>query len=245
MRQPRILVLQQSQLAPGGNFQAALTEAGGHLTVTTPEAFMALPGNPDAFDGLVVLGGPENAFDDQAGPHFQRTMDWMRAMDGMGRPVAGICLGCQLLARAHGGAFLDPGFLELGYVQHRHTEAGRRDPVVGWQDLPPLMEYHQDGFELPASASLLIRGERWPNQCFKVGRASYGFQFHLEADTSTVAAWMESFCKGEVETYKGYRDQFSPAWFEAMDRNLKHLEAASNHFCRRVARHWLEQAGAV
>ena len=28
------------------------------------------------------------------------------------------------------------------------------------------------------------------HQCFRIGRASYGFQFHLEADRDTVAAWL-------------------------------------------------------
>jgi GMP synthase (glutamine-hydrolysing) len=39
----------------------------------------------------------------------------------------------------------------------------------------------------------LVTGGAVANQCFRIGRTAYGMQFHFEADTEVVEAWLAEF----------------------------------------------------
>jgi GMP synthase-like glutamine amidotransferase len=236
----RILVVQHCDESPGGVFTRELARAGQELILVRPAAGDGLPASPAGFDRLVVLGGPQHSFDDRAAPHFSALMRLMRDFDAQGRAVAGICLGCQLLARAYGGRMWTLPALEFGFVQHRVTPAGKQDPVVGpLQPLPPLMEFHEDSFDLPAGAELLIEGAGCINQCFRIGNCSYGFQFHLEADAGITATWIDLFKRGGIANYARYRQQYDKDFFAGLEARLPFLVAASEGLCRAVARNWL------
>ncbi|QGY40559.1 molybdopterin-dependent oxidoreductase [Pseudodesulfovibrio cashew] len=237
----RILLVQNSGRAPGGTFHKALERGGASLMLVRPADGESLPELPDAFDGLVVLGGPQHAFDDDASPYFPALMRLMREFDEAGKPVAGICLGAQLLARAHGARTWGMDALEFGFVRHALTPEGEADPLfMGIGELPGLMEFHEDSFDLPDGAGLLVQGDACANQCFRVGRVSYGFQFHLEVDSAVVENWINLFKRGEIDTYAEYKKLYGPAFFEAMEADLPLLVARSEDFCNRVAANWLK-----
>lgn len=241
-KEARILVVEHSDLAPGGNFCKGLVERGARLTFLRPADHDVLPQDPEDFDGLVVLGGPQHAFDDEVSSHFPPLMELMRRFDRQKKPVAGICLGCQLLARAHGGRLWTLDSLEFGFMNHRLTREGKVDSVVGGVELPALMEFHEDSFDLPAQASLLVEGERCANQCFKVGNASYGFQFHLEVDPTIVKRWINLFRSGAIADYRGYLQHFDDAYFENLSARIASLITSSEKFCDRVSGRWLALA---
>ena len=62
----RILVVQHSEHAPGGNFCKGFADRDARLTVIRPFEHDDVPRETHLFDGLVVLGGPQSAFDDTA-----------------------------------------------------------------------------------------------------------------------------------------------------------------------------------
>lgn len=237
-----ILVVSHSERAPGGHFCSHLERLGGVLQWCVPGRGDELPRSPADFDGLVVLGGPQHAGDDAQSPHFPVLMRLMRDCEQEVKPVAGICLGCQLLARAHGCRVTRLGYLEFGFIQHRLTAEGQRDPLTGGgMVLPQLMEFHEDSFELPDGASLLVEGGgRCRNQCFRVGKASYGFQFHLEVDAATLAIWLELFRDGAIPTYRGYREQIGEEYLDHLRENSAQYLKQSTSFCNEVAGRWLE-----
>jgi GMP synthase-like glutamine amidotransferase len=166
-------------------------------------------------------------------------MELMRLFDSEEKPVAGICLGCQLLARAYGGRPRPLEALEFGFVQHRLTAAGIVDPLLKGLCLPPLMEFHEDTFDLPKTATLLMEGDDCPHQCFRVGAVSYGFQPHLEADDETVRQWIDMFANGEIAAYARHRQGFDDAFMRSLLDRLEPLTDESARYGDRVAENWL------
>ncbi|AGW13119.1 molybdopterin-dependent oxidoreductase [Megalodesulfovibrio gigas] len=241
-RPPQVLVIQHGLHSLGGNFLKHLEQQGCRLHTVRAFEGEALPHTPQDYAALVVMGGPQHAWDDEAWPHIPPLLRLMREFDALGRPVAGVCLGAQLLARAWGGECFAMEALEFGFVQHAVTEAGQVDPVLGPAlPLPRLMEFHQDSFRLPPEATLLVRGEACEAQCFRVGRVSYGFQFHLEVDAATVAHWTRLLREGAVETYRQYREQHDEACFETLAAELPVLADRGERFCREIVARWLAQ----
>lgn len=229
------LVFQHSDNAPCGNFCKALSERGANIHLVKLCDDEPFPESPLDFAGLVVLGGPQNAWDDEQWPHFVHLMELMRQYDAAGKPVVGICLGSQILSRAHGGSVHRMGSLEFGFIHHQLTEAGKKDPVVGGIELPALMGFHQDASDVPPEGTLLIKGDTCPCQCFKVGNASYGFQFHLEVDLQIAMKWIHLLRSGQIEHYRCYADQFNEDFFNDMLSRINTYAEESEKFCNTVA----------
>ncbi|WP_419175959.1 type 1 glutamine amidotransferase [Desulfosediminicola sp.] len=235
-----ILVVHHSDEAPCGIFCAELADKGAILNTICPSKGEQIPTSAHHFDGLVVLGGPQHATDDDNWPHFTQLLELMRVFERAQKPVAGICLGCQLLARAHGGEPFQLGFLEFGPIQHQITEAGQADPLFAGINLPPVMEFHEDTFTLPKSGVLLVDGRQCSNQCFKVGQHSYGFQFHLEVDLKQAYQWLELFEHGAIQTYQKYLDDFESQYLKELYTQLPAHFEKSEIFSREIARRWLK-----
>ena len=55
-----------------------------------------------------------------------------------------------------------------------------------------VYHWHKEGFELPAGAELLARGEAFPHQAYRYGSKIYGLQFHPEVTPTVAASWIKS-----------------------------------------------------
>ncbi len=189
-----VLVIQNVEGEGTGQLGAALAEANARIDHRHPYAGQTLPSDSSEHDAIIVLGGPQNALDDEACPYFAQLLDLIRDFEAKDRAILGVCLGSQLMARAFGGRNQVGGASEFGWQPVTLTEAARADPVLG--GLPqqfPSFEWHDDTFSLPEAAVHLAGNDTVPNQAFRIGRAAYAIQFHFEADTSVVRRWNEVF----------------------------------------------------
>lgn len=143
--------------------------------------------------GIVSLGGPMGANDEAAHPWIALEIALMRKCVEAGLPVAGICLGGQMMARAMGGKVEANDVHEVGWFPIEVTEEGRKDPILGVAGSnPTVYHWHGDTFHLPPGAVLLARSKACPRQAYRLGERAYGFQFHPEADHQLVGEWLDS-----------------------------------------------------
>ncbi|BCG96686.1 type 1 glutamine amidotransferase [Mesorhizobium sp. 131-2-1] len=204
----RVLVVQNFDSEGLGQIGAALVEAGADIDLRKPYNGEALPGHSGEHDAMVVLGGAQNALDDELCPYFPELLDLTRDFADKDRSVLGICLGSQLLARAFGGENQIGGATEFGWHRVSLTPAAKTDPVLA--ALPenfPIFEWHDDTFVLPENAVRLAGSTVAENQAFRLGRAVYGFQFHFEADTPMVRDWSTSFAAVIAERHPDWNDR--------------------------------------
>jgi len=229
----RILVVQNSRTAPIGLLGDYLAEFGADLVTITPPEDDPLPDDPSGFDGAVVLGGPQSAADDETSPYIPRLLDLMRGFADANRPILGICLGAQLLARVHGERVYQHSLMERGFKPVESTPAGADDSVMG--SLGPvrhIMQWHYDTFDLPKDAVLLATGSDCVNQAFRLGDSQYGLQFHPEVNSEIVRDWVsraEGATPDEIDAIRREMDV-------QIDRHLP--EAAT--FARDLACNWLD-----
>ncbi len=129
------------------------------------------------------------------------------------RPVLGVCLGAQVIARAYGGEVFRLGGLEAGYIGMQTTADAKDDPVFA--DLPrtfAAFQTHYDAVRNIPDATVLATGGMSAVQAYRVGQSTYGLQFHPEATIDIARDWVRKFgavfCKDEPPADHPSRQRF-------------------------------------
>ena len=207
----RIAIVENTRVTHHGQIGVALHEAAARVDVFKAFRGDVLPTAQDGYDALVVFGGEQSAVDDADHPYLPGVGALMRQMTDQGCAVLGICLGSQVLARAYGAINQLGTAPEFGWCDVALTDAGRADPVLGHLGASfPIFEFHTDTFTLPEGAVHLAQTATAPHQAFRIGRATYGMQFHFEANRAVVADWTREF-PGIVEDRQSGWAQDRPA----------------------------------
>jgi GMP synthase (glutamine-hydrolysing) len=137
----------------------------------------------------IVLGGPIGVNDQEQYPWLKNELELVKSRISAGRPLAGICLGAQMIAAALGAAVYPNGKKEIGWSKLRISSEGMRSPLRHLLDVP-VLHWHGDTFDLPEDAKLLAATEITRHQAFSLGGNIIAFQFHPEADASSLERWL-------------------------------------------------------
>jgi GMP synthase-like glutamine amidotransferase len=109
-----------------------------------------------------------------------------------GKPVIGVCLGSQFMAKALGGTIRPGKALEIGMTQVRLTAEAKYDPVFSTlPDSFEVFEWHGEVFDLPKNCVPLAGSDIAPLQAFRYADRAYGLLFHLEVEENGI----ESLCR--------------------------------------------------
>jgi len=188
---PRLLVFQHVAAEPLGSLDPLIRSRGHRIRFHNFERHPDARPDVQRYRGLIVLGGPMNVEDQHRRPHLQTELRAIEDALRQDKPVLGICLGAQLLAHVLGAPVRRHEHHEIGWYPLETTEAGRKDPVLGaLGEGAPVFQWHSRTYSLPTGAQHLARTATCEQQAFCWGRAAYGFQFHLEADTAMIERWL-------------------------------------------------------
>lgn len=212
-RRPTVLIVLHQEHSTPGRVGLALRAMGVRLDIRRPSLDEPLPKTLAAYDGAIVFGGPTSVND--SFDWVRREIDWMEVPLAESKPLLGICLGAQMLARALGARVF--GFedkrSEIGYFPIEPLASGE-----ALCDAPfprCVYQWHSEGFDIPAGAELLAKGGAdFPNQAYRYGDGAIGLQFHPEVTYHMMCKWTlrgaERLTRPGAQSRPGHLD----GWFQ-------------------------------
>lgn len=186
-----ILVFEHSSISGSERLGMTLRDYGHRLRVVRLHEGDDMPVDLDDVDGIVSCGGAQAAYDDTHS-WLEPQMNLMREAHAMSMPVLGLCLGCQILARALGGKVeAMPGGIEFGWHEVKLTPVGREDAIhtgLPWTSIQ--FHHHRDHVsQLPPGARLLSSSTKCKVQAWAMGLRTFGFQYHPEITVDSIETW--------------------------------------------------------
>ncbi len=200
-----IAVIEHQPSCPAGWVGDWLAAAGARLQVFRPYAAApgsagpALPTDPTAYAGIVVLGGSMGAGDDTACPWLPGVRALIRDAATAQVPTLGICLGHQLAAVALGGRIApNPRGRSIGLLPVQWTADAITDALTGplaateGQQPGPVGVHWNDDIvtDVPADAVVLARAATGEVQAARFAPSVWGVQWHPEVGPGIAADWM-------------------------------------------------------
>ena len=187
---PRVLCVLHQKHSVTGQVGVALRQLGVQVQTVRPLVGQRLPRDVHRFDGLIVFGGPMSANDDHL-PGLRLEMQLIERWLAAGKPLWGICLGAQLMARVLGAQVMThpEDQVEIGWYPVQPIGRGRA-LLTG---LNHVYQWHREGFEVPRGAERLAvgaDGSAFNEQAFRVGSQAIGTQFHPEMHPRMMHRWL-------------------------------------------------------
>ncbi len=135
--------------------------------------------------GVIVLGGPQSAYDEAAHPYLRAEKRYIAAAHAAAVPTLAICLGAQLAAEALGGkAHAGTSGPEVGFIDVKSVdEAG--DGLAG-----RFFSFHSDTMRVPPDARVLAVTGRYMQAW--ISGSVLALQFHPDLDRSAIETLLDA-----------------------------------------------------
>ena len=146
----------------------------------------ALP-KAERTDFLVILGGPMSVLDEL--PWLEEERQLIRVLISQGKPVFGVCLGGQQIAKTLGADIFQGEYREAGWLPIWTMKS----ETLG--ELPEelvVFHWHGEQFGLPEGAERLFTSEVCPNQGFIYKENVIGLQFHCESTKESIESILQN-----------------------------------------------------
>ncbi|MBT3927630.1 MAG: glutamine amidotransferase [Rhodospirillaceae bacterium] len=230
MSKKPVLMLTHMAARDAGQIAVILGDMGHPVETARLNKGDALPEDIENYAGFASFGGAMSANDEHV-DFIRDEIAWMGRVMAADKPLLGLCLGGQLMARAL-GARVGPhpdGTYEFGYYPVT--------PIEGSGDLQMAATLnvclrHGEAFEVPDGAQHLATGESFPNMAFRYGAAGFALQFHPEVNDEILSGWHKD---GPPPDINNPGAQSADEQFAGRDAH----EEAMHDWLRKFLTHWL------
>jgi GMP synthase-like glutamine amidotransferase len=172
--------------------ESSLLKKGHVLTATRLFNQSDFP-DINAFDWLIVMGGPMGISDENIYPWLRSEKRFIEKAVAAGKIVLGICLGAQLIADVMGAKVYKNAFKEIGWFDIEATPDINQTLLGGVMPGPlEVFHWHGDTFDIPHGAVNIASSKACANQGFIVEDRTLALQFHLETTPESAAALIEN-----------------------------------------------------
>jgi GMP synthase-like glutamine amidotransferase len=179
-----VLVIQNT-LLEGTGVLGELLSSDGFKIVQMLAKNEKLPKNDYAI--LVVLGAPQSVNDNLS--YLKDEERLIQDFVSQEKPVLGICLGSQLIAKAFGAKVYRAEKKEIGFYHDLVIDNSNSKLFSGFENPFTVFHWHGETFDLPKNAVRLAHSNNI-NQAFQLDSA-IGLQFHLEVDSKMINLWLD------------------------------------------------------
>jgi GMP synthase (glutamine-hydrolysing) len=150
-------------------------------------------------DFLMIMGGPMGVYETAEHPFLVAEINFIEQWLKSGKPIIGICLGSQLMAKALGAnVYKGKAGQEIGWYDIR-INAPANDPVAHLGGT--MFHWHGDTFDLPQGATLLASSDKYAHQIYRYGKNALAIQSHPEVTAPQLEDWYSAFA-GQVNPDK-------------------------------------------
>ncbi len=136
-------------------------------------------------DLLILMGGPISANDELLHPFLREELRLIEQRLKASRPVFGICLGAQLIAKAAGAKIYNNSVKEQGWAPLHMTFKGLDSCLTFLNDVN-VFHWHSETFTLPHKAELLAFTDDCAIQAFQIDSFGLAVQFHIEIESKSL-----------------------------------------------------------
>ncbi|NDF11793.1 MAG: glutamine amidotransferase [Proteobacteria bacterium] len=186
----KVIVIRHAAIRDLGSFHAVLKQENFNVQFLEAEDDIIYSPVSLNADLLVILGGPMCANDQDRYPFIKEEIKVIKERIKQKKPVLGISLGAQLIAKALGSDIYPAPHKEIGFRDITMTAEGEKSSLRHFNHTR-VLHWHGDTFDLPKGATLLASTELCPNQAFSYNNNVLGIQFHPQVTKDDLAGWFE------------------------------------------------------
>ena len=185
----KTLVIRHIHFEDLGILEPELIKAGLHIQYAEAPLTDFTNLDPTQYDLIIVLGAPIGAFDNELYPFLIQELEFIKKIIELEKPLLGICLGGQLIARLLGAKVYPMKHKEIGFSALSINKNIPNNPLLSLENVP-VLHWHGDQFDIPSECHSLASSDLCPNQAFAYKKHVLALQFHMEADPSKIEQWL-------------------------------------------------------
>lgn len=236
-----VAVFQHTEVGAPGTVVPILQSLGCAVRTVRVVDGEPVPRDAQAFAGLVFMGGYMGVRDPL--PWIARELALIRDADARGLPVAGHCLGSQLVALALGGQVHRGERPEIGWnpIATAADDAAREwwGPYAG--RTLETFQWHRDTFVPPPGARQLARSPHCDSQVFVLRDRHLLMQPHFEMTPALVELGIER--NGAQLLHEHAAGNAAVTSMSETRRDLPARTAAMTEVLRRLYARWVSGLG--
>ncbi|MEI6090060.1 MAG: type 1 glutamine amidotransferase [bacterium] len=186
----KVQILQHISVKPPDSILDWLAEKNYDYKINYIKRGDPLPDEKDT-QFLIVLGGALNVNDEVANPWLSAEKAFVKKIIFSDKPVLGICLGAQIIARALDWKVEKNVKPEMGWFDVVLTEEGTEEPLfMGIPSKFTPLHWHNDIIRLQEDVKTLAISVATKIQAFRY-RNALALQFHLEQTNESLDRLLE------------------------------------------------------